>query len=114
MRRLMMAAIAIIVLAGVVLAATGVLRIQNNNKETRVTIDKKELKEKTQEAVKKTEEAGGKVLDKTGKALREAADNLKGSSHDQKTPRTAPQLDDKNNPRQPDEGKRLPENGNPI
>jgi hypothetical protein len=50
--------------------------LRNNNNETGVTIDKKELKEKTQEAVKKTEEAGGKVLDKTGKALREAADNL--------------------------------------
>jgi uncharacterized protein HemX len=102
MTRLILAAIAILVVMGAVLAMTGVLQVQNNKDESSVTIDKKELKEKTHEAVKKTEEAGGAILDRTGKALHEAADKVRGSSHDQKAPPTAPRLNDKNLPH-PDE-----------
>ena len=77
------------------LATTGVVSVRNTKDETGVTIDKKELKEKTQEAVKKTEEAGGKVLDKTGEALRKAGDEVRGSSHDQKSPAITPPADEK-------------------
>ncbi len=107
MTRLIIAAIAVFILVGAVLATTGVLRVQNNKDQSGIVIDKKELKAKTQEAVKKTEEAGSKILDKTGEALHKAADKVRGSSHDQQTPAT-PQLNDKNL-RQPDETRQSPD-----
>jgi hypothetical protein len=46
-----MAVVLILAVVGVVLAATGVLRFRNTKDETGVTIDKKELKEKTRETL---------------------------------------------------------------
>src|SRR5208283_5252036 len=106
--RLILTVVVILVVAGGVLAMTGVLSIRDTKDETGVTIDKKELKEKSQDAVKKTEDAGGKVLDKTGEALRKAADELRGPSHSKTT--TTPTVDEKDkNLRPPDGSKELPE-----
>ena len=108
MTRLIVLTIAILVVVGAVLATSGVLRVQNSKDESGITIDKKELKEKTQEAVKTTEAAGGKILDKTGEALHKAAEKVRAPSPDQKTPATTPQLNDRN-PRLPEESKQPPE-----
>ena len=83
MTRLILTVVVILVVVGVVLAAAGVLHFQNTKDETGVTIDKKQLKEKTHEAVEKTGEAGGKILEKTGETLHKAAERLRGSSGDQ-------------------------------
>jgi hypothetical protein len=91
-----MTAFFLFIVAVAVLAITGVLHVRDTKDETGVTIDKKELKEKTQEAVKKTEAAGSKALDKTGEALHKAADEIRGASHDQKTPAPTPPADEKN------------------
>jgi hypothetical protein len=104
MPRLIMTVVVILVVVGVVLAATGVLRFRNTEDETGVTIDKKELKEKTQKAVEKTEEAGGKILDKTGETLHKAAEGLRGSSDDKRAPTKTPATDDEKT-RQPDQSK---------
>lgn len=106
MSRLILAVIAIVVLVGLVLAATGALHFRNTEDQSSVTIDKKELKEKTQEVLKKTQDAGGQVLDKTGEALHKAADGLRKSPNDRSaTPAPAtpggddkPQPDDKADP----------------
>lgn len=86
MSRLILAMIAIIALVVAGLAMSGVLSVRNDKEQTGITIDKKELKEKTREAVKKTEEAGDKAIDKTSNALHKAADQLRGWSHDSKMP----------------------------
>jgi hypothetical protein len=106
MTRLIMSLFVVLVLVCAALALTGVLTFHNSKDETGVTIDKKELKEKTQEAVKKTEETGGKILDKTGEALHKAADGLR-SPPDPNTP-TTPRLNDKNMQR-PDGSQPAPE-----
>ena len=108
MSRLIMIAFVILVVCGAVLATTGVLSVRNTKDATGVTIDKKELKEKSQDAVKKTEDAGGKVLDKTGEALRKAADEVRGPSHSKTT--ATPTVDDKDKNLRPPEGsKELPQ-----
>ena len=95
MKRLILAMVVILGVVGVVLATTGVLHFRNTKDETGVTIDKKELKEKTQEAVEKAEKAGGKILDKTGETLHKAGERMRGSSSgDRSTPTTAPAADD--------------------
>ena len=66
MTRLMMTVIVTLVVAGIALATAGVLRFQNTSDQAGVTIDKRELKQKTQQAVETTGEFGGKILDKTG------------------------------------------------
>jgi hypothetical protein len=91
MTRLFIVVIAILVVVGVALAATGVLHVQNTKDETGITIDKKEFKEKAQEAVKTTTDAGGKILDKTSEALHNAADGLRKPSDDRNPPATTPQ-----------------------
>ena len=104
MTRLTMTAIVILIVGSAVLATTGVLSFRNTKDKTGITIDKKELKEKTQEAVKKTEAAGNTILDKTGEAMRKAGDEMRRSSHEQKAPATTPPAGDKENDnlRQPD------------
>jgi uncharacterized membrane protein len=108
MTRLTIVLIAVVVLVGALLAATGVLYVQNSNDKTGITIDKKELKEKTDEAVKKTEEAGSKALDKAGQAMHNAADAMRGSSHDSTRPATTPRRTDKSLP-DPEGSRPLPE-----
>ncbi|MCE5268850.1 MAG: hypothetical protein LLG00_13295 [Planctomycetaceae bacterium] len=68
MNRPFVALIVILVVIAVVLAATGVLRFHNTKDESAVTVDKKLLKEQTEEA-----------LDKAGQTLRKAAGGLQGS-----------------------------------
>ena len=94
MARLIATAVVILVVVGVVLAATGVLRFHNTEDETGVTLDKKELKAKTQEAVDTTEKAGGKLLEKTGDTLHKAAERMRGSPGDRSGPPAAPAGDD--------------------
>jgi hypothetical protein len=89
MSRLILAAIAIVALVGVVLAATGALRFQNTENQSGVTLDKKELKEKTQEVIRTTKEAGSKVLDKTSESLHKAAEGLRTTPQD-RPPTAAP------------------------
>jgi hypothetical protein len=72
MSRLIALIVTTAVVVGAVLAATGVLRFQNTRDEAAVTIDKKQLKEKTQKAIEKAEKTGGGILDKTGEALQKA------------------------------------------
>jgi hypothetical protein len=118
MARLILILFAILILVGGVLAATGVLHVQNNKDETNFTIDKKELKEKAHDAVQQTEEASGKALDKASQAMRNAADKIRGSAHSGPTNSapSSPRLNDKNQPDgkdQPnDQNRRLPENRN--
>jgi hypothetical protein len=64
-----LALVAVLVLAGVGLAAVGVLRMENSPDKTTITIDKKLLKEKTGDAIEKTKEAGGDLLKKAGDKL---------------------------------------------
>ena len=80
MRRLLAVLVAIVVLVGVALAATGVLYVQSTEDKASITIDKKGAQEKTQEAVDKARAAGGEILDKTGKALHQAGESLRPSS----------------------------------
>ncbi len=80
MKRLIVSVIVIVVLAGVGLAVAGVLRFENTKNRSSITLDKKELQQKTEKAVEKTEAAGGEILDKTGQALHKAAESLRGSS----------------------------------
>ena len=99
MNRLIIAALVILVVVGAVLAATGVLHFQNTKDESIITIDKKELKEKTQEAVEKTSET-----------LHKAAEGLQGPADNRNSPTTTP-ADNGHTTRQPDAGKSSPENG---
>ena len=101
MARLMITTVVVLIVLGVVLATTGVLQFRNTEEETGVTIDKKELKEKTKEAVETTGEAGSKILDKTGEVLHKAAEGLRGSPDDQPAPTNTPAADDRPAP-QPD------------
>jgi hypothetical protein len=97
------------VIVGVVLATAGILRFQNTTDEFTITIDKKELQEKTGKAVEKTEKAGGTILDRTGEALHKAAEGLRRSPSDEhastKTPATG-----NDSARQPDGSMNPPDN----
>jgi hypothetical protein len=104
MTRFILTVVVMLVVVGVVLAATGVLRFRNTEDETGVTIDKKELKEKTEQAVEKTEKVGGEILDKTGKSLQKAAEGLRGSPQDKEVPAVGSE-----GTRQPDGDKNPPE-----
>lgn len=94
MTRFIVAVTVLLVVVGVLLATTGVLHFRSTKDETGLTIDKKELKEKTQEAVETTGRVGSRILDKTGETLRKAADRLRGSSSDRSTPAKTPAADD--------------------
>jgi hypothetical protein len=109
MTRLMMTVIVIIVVVGAVMATTGILRFYNTTDETGVTIDKKELKEQTREAVERAGKTGGAVLDKTGETLHEAAEQMRGSSDNRKLPPTTPATGE-TGVRQPNGSKNSPEN----
>jgi hypothetical protein len=108
MSRLMITIAVILVGLGVVLASTGVLRFHNTKDETGITLDKKELKEKSQEAVQKTEAAGGKILDRTSESLQKATQRLRGSSGDRDSHATSPAGDE--GAKKPGGSKTPPEN----
>jgi hypothetical protein len=84
--RLLKIALGIAVLAVAVLAATGVIYFRNTENDASVTIDKKELKEKTHEAIEKTREAGSEGLDRMGQALHKAGESMKGTSDERSAP----------------------------
>ena len=86
MRRLMLTAGVIVVLVGAVLGAAGVLHVRNTENETSVTLDKKDLGEKTQEVIDKAKETGGTILERTGKALHNVGEGIREPSHDRSAP----------------------------
>jgi len=90
MARLIVTLVVVLVAVGILLGVTGVLSFQNTKDESIIKIDKKEFKEKTQNAVEKTKEAGGKALDRTGETLHKAAEELRGSPNDKQTPKETP------------------------
>jgi hypothetical protein len=96
MSRLITTLLVIGVVIGFVLAATGVLHFQNTTDEATITINKKELKEKTQEVIKETGEAGGKMLDRTSETLHKAAEGMRPSPENQTTPSKSPAADREN------------------
>ena len=96
MARVITMLVAIVVVVGVVLAATGVLRFENGKDESIIKIDKKELKEKAQGMVTQAEKTEGKILEKTGEALHKAADRLQGSPQKKELPPTVTPNDDSN------------------
>jgi hypothetical protein len=79
----------------------GVLHFRSTDNQATITVDKKELKEKTDKAVEKTEAVGSEILDKTGQILHKAAAGLRESAPDQHAPAATPAPDD-HNTRQPD------------
>ncbi len=84
MSRWILIVIAILALVGILLAHVGVIHVRNTENDASITVDKKELKEKTHDAVEKTQEAGGEILDKAGAALRKAGEGLRQPSHYQR------------------------------
>ena len=89
MGRFILTVIVIFVVAAVVLTVAGALHFQNTPDETRVTLDKKELNQKTQELMGESKEAGSKALKNTGEALHKAGEDLH-PSHDQPAPSAKP------------------------
>jgi hypothetical protein len=96
MSRLITTVVLTLVVVGIVLAATGVLRFHNTEDQSGITIDKKELKEKAQDAVENTGEAGSAILNKTGEILHKAVERMRGSSDDQSSTTTSPAANDEN------------------
>jgi hypothetical protein len=58
----LVAAISVVVI--VVLAVTGALRVRNAGDEVHITIDKKDVKEKAEQAIDKTKHLGKRVAEK--------------------------------------------------
>ncbi len=113
MTRVLIVAIGILAVVGVALAAAGVLHVQNSEDATGIIIDKKQLDEKTQDAVKNTEDAGGKILNETGDALHKAADEMRNPSRNAPAPSTTPPADEKKGNLSRPSGKNLPEDRDP-
>ncbi len=80
MGRILVALVVVVVVVGAVLAMAGVLHFRSADHQATITIDKKELKEKTDKAVEKTEAVGSEILDKTGQILHKAAAGLRESA----------------------------------
>jgi hypothetical protein len=112
MARLITTLVVIVVVVGVVMAATGVLRFHNTKDESIITIDKKELKEKVQGMTTQAEKDEEKVLDKASETLHKAAERLHSPAEDHGAP-AKPSTDDHNNRRPPDAGHRAPVKDNP-
>jgi hypothetical protein len=110
MARLITWTVAIVVVLGGVMAATGVLRFESDQDRSTITIDKKELKEKTHNAVKEAEKTESKILEKTGDALHSAAKGMRESS-DGKAP-AKPPANSSTSGKTSDGGKSTSENGN--
>ena len=81
--RLIKIAIGIAVLAFIVLAASGIVYVQNNKDNAGVMIDKKALNEKTHDVIEKSREVGGKGLERMGKALHKGGEEIKPPPDDQ-------------------------------
>jgi hypothetical protein len=74
MKTLLALAAAISVVVVVVLAVTGALRVRNAGDEVHITIDKKEVKEKAEQAIDKTKHLGDRVVEKTREILHSSED----------------------------------------
>jgi hypothetical protein len=98
MQRFILILFAILLVAGIVLAATGVLRFHSNADESTIILDKQELKQESR-----------KALDKTGDALHKAAEKLRKSPDSAPAPPTKP-ADDSGNSRRTDEDTNSPKN----
>jgi hypothetical protein len=96
-QRLFLILVTLAILAGLVLAAVGVISVQNTPDKTSITIDKTELKAKTKDAVEKTKEAGSSILEKTGESLHKAGKDI-DESRDQSEPSKSPNFDKKDKP----------------
>ena len=96
--------IAILVLVSPVLATTGVVSFHNTKDQTGVTIDKKELKEKDSGCGQEGGRGRWKFSRRPARSLRKAADEMRGSSHDQMKPptKTPPADETDKNPQQPE------------
>jgi hypothetical protein len=103
MARFITTLVVIVVVVGVVLAATGVLRFQDTKDQSIITIDKKELKEKVDKMTTQAEQAGSKALDKTSETLHKGVEELRHSSKDKAAP-PEPPANDRQNERQPGAG----------
>lgn len=88
MRRLIFAVGLIGVLVCAVLATAGVLHVRNSENETSITLDKKDLQEKTQEAIDSAKETGGRILESTGKAMHKAGEGVRETSPEKSAPET--------------------------
>lgn len=95
MSRFIATMVVIALVVGVFLAVAGVIHFQNGPDRATVTLDKKDLNEKTQEAVKDMKRAGGDILNKTGDALHRAAAGVRGSSPEQDRQATKTSPDEK-------------------
>jgi hypothetical protein len=107
MARFITTLVVIVVVVGVVMAATGVMRFHDTKDESIITIDKKELKEKVQGMATEAKKSEGKVLEKTSDALHKAAERLHSPTDDHDAT-AKPSADNHNNQRSPDAGKPAP------
>jgi hypothetical protein len=88
MRRLILAAVTMLVAGGAVIIALGALHVENTEDKVNLTIDKKQLKEKGEEGVNEAKTVGSALLHRSGEALRKAGENLRRTSDGQQTPAT--------------------------
>ena len=66
----LLACFAVVVILGIiVVAVTGSLRVRNTDDEVNVTIDKSELKTKTEQAVNKAKQLGERAVERTREAI---------------------------------------------
>jgi hypothetical protein len=112
MARVITLIVMVVILVGAVLAATGVLRFENTKDGSTMTIDRKEMKDKTQDAVKKVEEAESKALDKSGDALHKVAQRLQRSVEGKNVPPMTP-IDERTSTPKSDAGNRSPQTVKP-
>ena len=84
MKRLFLILVAFFVVAGIVLAAVGVLSIQNSPDKTSITIDKAALREKTQKALHETKKNRkrdpGKIRQRIAQGRRKSGQVAAGSA----------------------------------
>jgi hypothetical protein len=98
MVKIILAIVALAVLTGIVLAATGVLRVRNTENTFNIELHKKDLEQKTNEAVEKSKQAGDAILEKTGELPHKAGDKLQGATEGRQTPDPMKPADAKDQP----------------
>lgn len=105
MTRLIVTLAIIVAVVVIILGMAGVLHVQNTDDKAGITVDKKELREKTHSAVEKTKGAAVEVLDKARRAVDESRER----------PHDAPAYDRRPPAVEPGKGAPAPapSNGNP-
>lgn len=76
MKNFILALIAVALIVAIVLAAMGVLTVQNSETKTGIILDKQELKDKTGNFLEKSKEAESDVLEKAGDQLKKAGKDI--------------------------------------